>query len=288
MDIDVPGQTLKLEEFKIETLIKDDDNNYIHPRIVMIAPSGSGKSWIVRNILYYMRDIPCAVIVAPTDKMNKFYDDFIPASFIHHDYVPSILPKILGRQSKILEKNDKRIAKNKDPIDTRIVFVMDDCMADKDNWIKDKKMLEIMNQGRHFKLTFILTMQYCLGIQPELRTQFNFVFLLGDDNAASRKKIHEHWAGVFPKKELFEQVFLSVTVNYGCMVINNRIKSIDISKKVFWFRAKKVPDFKIGIPKYIKFHEERFDPNYSKTDQMFDLINYGNKKKSNIIIKLIN
>ena len=44
MDIDIPGQTLKLEEFDIKTLIKDIDGSYIHPRIVMIAPSGSGKS----------------------------------------------------------------------------------------------------------------------------------------------------------------------------------------------------------------------------------------------------
>ena len=68
MDIDIPGLTLKLEEFKIESLIYDDDGNFINPRICMIAPSGSGKSWIVRNILYEMRDIPCGTVIAPTDK----------------------------------------------------------------------------------------------------------------------------------------------------------------------------------------------------------------------------
>ena len=57
MDIDIPGQTLKLEEFDIKTLIKDTDGSYIHPRIVMIAPSGSGKSWIVKNILYEASDM---------------------------------------------------------------------------------------------------------------------------------------------------------------------------------------------------------------------------------------
>ena len=289
MDIDIPGQTLKLEEFDIKTLIKDTDGSYIHPRIVMIAPSGSGKSWIVRNILYEMRDIPCGVVLAPTDKMNKFYDDFMPSSYIHHEFRQDIIPKILGRQSKILEKNEQREINHKKLIDPRTVFVMDDCMADKDKWIKDPKMLEIMNQGRHFKLTFILTMQYCLGIQPELRTQFNFVFLLGEDNAASRKKLHEHWAGVFPKFDLFEQVFLQVTSNYGCMVINNRIKTLDLTKKVFWFKAKKVPDFKLGIPQYLKYHEENYNPDYQKKEGLFDLINYGNKKKSNnIIVKLVN
>jgi hypothetical protein len=289
MDIDIPGQTLKLEEFKINTLIKDENGEFINPRIVMIAPSGSGKSWIVRNILYEMKDIPCGTVIAPTDKMNKFYDDFLPSSFIHHEYNQSIIPKILGRQKKILEKNERRMTEHKREVDPRAFLVMDDCMATKHLWVKDPNVLEIMNQGRHFKLTYILTMQYCLGIQPELRTQFNFVFLLGEDNAASRRKLHEHWAGVFPKFDLFEQVFLQVTSNYGCMVINNRIKTLDLTKKVFWFRAKKVPNFTLGIPQYIKYHEENYNPEHQKKEGLFDLINYGSKKKSNnVIVKLVN
>jgi len=287
MDVDIPGQTLKLDEFKVETLIKDDDGAYIHPRIVMIAPSGSGKSWIVRNILYEMKDIPCGTVIAPTDKMNKFFDDFLPSAFIHHDYKPEIIPHILGRQKKILNKNEEREKKGKNALDPRTFLVMDDCMAAKHLWLKDPNILEIMNQGRHFKLTFILTMQYCLGIQPELRTQFNFIFLLGEDNAASRKKLWEHWAGVFPKFDLFEQVFLQVTSNYGCMVINNRIKTTDLSKKVFWFKAKKVPNFKIGSPAFLKFHEERYDPDYQNKQQLFDVLSYGSKKKSNIVVKMV-
>jgi hypothetical protein len=288
MNINIPGQTLILEEFKINTLIYDDNNDFINPRIVMIAPSGSGKSWIVRNILHEMQDIPCGTVIAPTDKMNKFYDDFVPSCYIHHEYKPDIIPKVLARQKKILEKNENRLLKRKKEIDPRAFLVMDDCMASKHLWLKDPNILEIMNQGRHFKLTFILTMQYCLGIQPELRTQFNYIFLLGEDNAASRKKIYEHWAGVFPKFELFEQVFLQVTNNYGCLVINNRIKTSDLTKKVFWFKAKKVSNFTIGIPEFLQFHEKRYDKNYQDKQQLFDVINYGNKKKSNVIVKLIN
>lgn len=289
MNIELANSTLKLEEFKIRSLIYDENNEYINPRIVMIAPSGSGKSWIVRNILYEMRDIPCGTIIAPTDKMNKFYDGFIPSLYIHYEYKSDIIPKILERQKKILDKNDRRKNEGKDILDPRTFLVMDDCMASKHLWLKDPNILEIMNQGRHFKLTFILTMQYCLGIQPELRTQFNYIFLLGEDNAASRKKIYEHWAGVFPKYELFEQVFLQVTNNYGCLVINNRIKTADLTKKIFWFKAKKVSNFKIGIPQYLKFHENRYDKDYLNRHQLFDITNYNNKKKSsNIIVKMIN
>ena len=93
---------------------------------------------------------------------------------------------------------------------------------------------------------------------------------------------------VFPKFELFEKVFLQVTNNYGCLVINNRIKTSDLTKKVFWFKAKKISNFTIGIPEYLEFHNKRYDKHYQDKQQLFDVINYGNKKKSNVIVKLIN
>ena len=116
MEVEIPGQTINLDEFDINTLIHDNDGNFIHPRVVMIAPSGSGKSIIVKNVLYKMRDIPCGTIIAPTDKMTKFFDDFVPPLFIHHDYNPSIIPKILQRQKLILKKMKNALNKVKNPL----------------------------------------------------------------------------------------------------------------------------------------------------------------------------
>jgi len=289
-NIEISGQTFKANEFKISSLIRDENNEYIHPRIVIIAPSGSGKSWIVKNILHEMKDIPCALVVAPTDQKSKFYDDFIPPTFIHYDYKPEILIKVLDRQDKIIEKNQARVRHNKKEVDPRAVFIMDDCMGDKDKWVKDPNMLKLMNQGRHSKLTYILTMQYVLGIQPELRTQFNYIFLLGEDNFASRKKLYEHYAGIFPTYDLFDQIFRQLTTDHGCMVINNRIKSTNLAEKVFWFKAKDLTNssFKIGIPKYIRYHNEHYDPNYRDRQKLFDISTLNKKRnKQNIIVKLV-
>ena len=285
---DYNNNSLTLEEFKLEWLRYDENGNFLNPRIVMIAPSGSGKSWVVKNVLHTLRDIPCGSVIAPTDKMTKFYDDFIPPVFINHDYKPTIIPKILNRQKIIIDKNKKREEENKKPIDPRTFLVMDDCMSSAKDWSKDQCISEIMFQGRHYQLTYILTMQYCLGITPDLRTQFNYVFLLGEDNAASRKKLHLHWAGVFPTLELFESVFSQVTENYGCMVINNRIKSTDLTKKVFWFRAKEPPEFKLGSQKLLEFNEENYDKDHeNKKPTSFNSLSFGSKKKTNIRVKLL-
>jgi hypothetical protein len=283
------SDSLNLEEFRLETLRYDENGNFLNPRIVMIAPSGSGKSWVVKNVLHTLRDIPCGTVIAPTDKMTKFYDDFVSPLFINHDYKPNIIPKILMRQKNIIKKNKERETIEKKAIDPRTFLVMDDCMATAKEWSKDQCIAEIMMQGRHYQLTYILTMQYCLGISPDLRTQFNFVFLLGDDNAENRKKLWKHWAGVFPSLDAFEQVFAQVTQDYGCMVINNRIKSMDLSKKVFWFRAKPTPDFRLGTQQLLKFSEENYDENHENrnTSAFNNNLLYGNRKKTNIRVKLI-
>ena len=281
------GSALQLQQFDMRTLVYNDEGTFLNPRIAMIAKSGSGKSWVVRDIMYNIRDIPCGTVIAPTDRMTKFYNEFIPPAFTHHEYVESIIPSVLSRQRKMLSQNEERIKEGKKAVDPRTFLIMDDCMSSKHLWLKDPNVLSIFNEGRHFQLTFILTMQYSLGIQPELRSNFDFIFLLGEDMFSNRKRLYEHYAGMFPTKDIFDQVFLQVTENYGCMVINNRIRSTDIRKKVFWYRAQKTPEFIIGIPKYIKWNKENFDEKYDKKEQVLDLNSFCTRRKTNIQVKLI-
>ena len=247
--------------------------------------SGSGKSWVIREILYYLNKthIPCGTVIAPTDKMTKFFDDIVPASYIHHEYKEDIIPKVLHRQKIIIDKNEQRKKEGKKIIDPRAFLVMDDCMSSKHLWLKDPNVLSIFNEGRHFQLTFILAMQYCIGIQPELRNNFDFIFLLGEDTYSSRKKIYEHYAGIFPKFDIFDQVFSQVTDNYGCMVLDNRIRSADIQKKVFWFKSRETPDFKIGIPRALKYHQINFDPEHDKKSPLLDLNSMISSKRRQVV-----
>ena len=76
-------------------------------------------------------------------------------------------------------------------------------------------------------------MQYSMGIPPEMRSNFDYIFLLAEDFISNRKRLYEHYAGMFPNFDIFQQVFTEVTENFGCMVINNRIHSKKIEDKVF-------------------------------------------------------
>lgn len=271
-EIHYGGSKLQIKQFKINEICD-------HFTVGLIAKRASGKSFLVNELLYRKRKIPSAIAISKTEKLNKFYSDFIPDSYIYSSYESEILSKIYERQGKMNTDNMKRIKEGKKPKDDRLILIMDDCMSSKGTWLKDPNILELFFNGRHHHLSFILTMQFSLGIPPELRSNFDYIFLLAEDIINNRKRLYEHYAGMFPNFDIFQQVFSDITENYGVMVINNRVHSKNITDKVFWYRAKNVPKFRIGSNKFRKFHEKTYDNEWNKRLVVYDsneLI--GNKK----------
>jgi len=149
--------------------------------VAMIAKRASGKSYLTREILYHMRDIPTAIAISKTEKLNKFYTEFIPELYIYDEYSSNILDKIYQRQEQIEMDNQKRRHEGKKEKDGRLILIMDDCMSSKGTWVKEQQISELFFNGRHYKMSFILTMQFSLGIPPEMRSNFDFIFLLAED-----------------------------------------------------------------------------------------------------------
>lgn len=240
--------------------IKDDST------ILLIAKRNSGKSWLVRDIIYTKNksNIPAIVCIAPTDKLNHFYSDFIPDSYIYYSYNGHILEKIFKRQESLIKENNERKKQNKKLIDPRLILIMDDCLSTKSTWAKDQNITEMLQNGRHYHITFILTMQYSLGISPDLRSQFDLVFLLSEDFITNQKRLFEHYCGYFKTFDEFRKIFNRITEDYGTLVINTQSREKEIEKKLFWYKAKPITNFKFGSKQFIDFHKKNFDKNWSK------------------------
>lgn len=234
----------------------------IDPSIVMIAKRGSGKSFITRDIIYHYRHIPGGVVIAPTDRMNSFYKYFFPDLYIHYDIKETILKKILIRQSMMIEK-EKAKKKEGKRVDPSGILIMDDCLARKKSWAKDENITEILMNGRHYRLTYILTMQTPLGITPDLRLNFDYVFLLKEDSTINKKKLYDNYASMFPSMAAFEKVFGRCTEDYRSMVIDNRKPSDNIQDKVFWFKAQD-RKFSFGSKTFKDLHKKYYDPGFMK------------------------
>jgi hypothetical protein len=102
------------------------------------------------------------------------------------------------------EINKKRTEENKKEKDDKLMLVMDDCMSSKGDWVKDKNIIELFFNGRHYHISFILIMQYAIGIRPEMRSNFDYIFLLAEDIVSNRKRLHEHYVGMIKNFDTFQ------------------------------------------------------------------------------------
>lgn len=271
-ELNFNGTNLPIRRFHLEWMVPN-------PSIVLIAKRGSGKSWIARALLKHFNDIPGGVVISKTEKLSLFYGKFIPDSYIHYEFKTEIIEKLLYRQTTIKEKALEKQKRGK-KLDPRVFLVMDDCLADKGNWGSDKNVMEVLFNGRHYHIMYILTMQFPLGIKPELRVNFDYIFILADNQNSNQEKIYKHYAGIFPTFQLFKMVFMQLTADFGCMVLTNRETKMGITDNVFWYKADNVENIKIGCSQYRQFHQNNYDDKWKKKEKIIDINKIlTNKKK---------
>ena len=113
----------------------------------------------------------------------------MPSCFIHGEYHESIIQNYLNRQKKITKAWKQQMDSTGDSsVDPRGFLILDDCLYDQ-SWVKSKDVRSLFMNGRHYKSMFIITMQYALGIPPNLRTNIDYVFLLRENIVRKQKTI---------------------------------------------------------------------------------------------------
>jgi hypothetical protein len=241
--------TLELRKFNMKDISFRPNENK-GPVVVLIGRRDTGKSYLVKDILFYQQDIPIGTVISGTEAGNSFYSEHVPKLFIHEEYSTGIIENILKRQRQCMKQVHQEIQMyKKSNIDPRAFCILDDCLYDA-GWTKDKLMRLLFMNGRHWKIMLIITMQYPLGIPPNLRTNIDYVFILREPYINNRKRIYENYAGMFPTFEAFSQVMDQCTENYECLVINNNSKSNKLTDQIFWYKAEAHPTFKLGSKEF--------------------------------------
>ena len=258
--------TLELKKFDMRQITFRPDENK-GPVIVLIGRRDTGKSFLVKDLLYHHQDIPIGTVISGTEAGNGFYGSIVPKLFIHDEYNTNIIENILKRQKAVLKQVKKEMEVYKrSTIDPRTFVIMDDCLYD-GAWAKDKLMRLLFMNGRHWKVMLVITMQYPLGVPPNLRTNIDYVFILREPYIDNRRRIYENYTGMFPTFEAFNQVMDQCTENFECLVINNNAKSNKLQDQIFWYRAENRPDFKLGSK---QFWEISKDLNSDDEDPPYD------------------
>tara|TARA_Y100000389_G_C17443924_1_gene510406 strand:+ start:577 stop:1398 length:822 start_codon:yes stop_codon:yes gene_type:complete len=266
---------LELRKFDISTITDDKV-------VVMIGKRNTGKSFLIKDLLYYNNSFQVGTVISGTEAANGFFGEFVPKMFIHDEYRSSIIDNVVKRQQTLLKNINIEVNKyGSSQIDPRSFLILDDCLYDS-SWTKEKNVRALFMNGRHLKMFFVISMQYPLGIPPNLRTNIDYIFILRENIVANRKRIYDNYAGMFQNFEIFCQVMDQCTENYECLVIDNTTKSNKLEDNVFWYKADNHPPFTLCNRQFWELSkrmgndddkEEEYDPSVFR------------KKKSTINVK---
>lgn len=258
---------------------------------VMLGKRNTGKSVLVKDLLYYKQDIPVGCAISGSECANGFYGEIIPDMFIHDQYYPEILLSYKKRQEDVkrfctlnnINDTPGNIDINYDP---RAFLILDDCLYDK-KAMTDEVIRWVFMNGRHYNILFLLTMQYPLGITPNLRTNIDYTFILRDNLMRNRKVIYENYASMFETFDMFNQIMDQCTADYECLVIHNGASSNDLADQVFWYKADLHCPFQVGSPicwRYnaeLKNAQDEFNNSMNNNNNGYNQNTYRNSRRGN-------
>ena len=217
---------------------------------VFIGKRGTGKSTLVTDILFHKKHLPIGIVMSATEEGNHYYKQYVPDLFIYSDYDRETIERVIERQKAVVSQNRPNPG---------AFLLLDDCMYDR-KFMKDTCIRQCFMNGRHWKIFFMLTMQYCMDLTPDLRANVDYVFILRENVIQNREKLYKSFFGIFPTFDMFNQVMTACTENYECLVLDNTSKSNRIEDCVFWYKAKIRKNFRVGSPAMWAQHKKNYNP----------------------------
>jgi len=251
-----PPRTIRIRELDVNSIPPSTEKMHDPEaggcKIVVIGKPGTGKSTLLTSLLYAKKHIiPCGLIVSGTEDSNGHYKKIFPDSFVYNKYDERVIEGFVKRQ---------KLAKQHLP-NPWAVLVLDDCTDDPRVFAKPFQQAMYKN-GRHWKMLYILSLQYGMDIRPVIRTNIDGVFILREPNLRNRKILWENYGSCIPDFADFCSIMDQLTDDYTCMYINNQVQSNEVSDCVFYYKAPLTPTFKFGCAETWSFHEERMNPDY--------------------------
>ena len=222
-------------------------------KIVVIGKPGTGKTHLIKSLLYAKKHIfPVGMACSGSEDATGDYGKIFPSVFVYNEYNAEKVEGFIQRQKLAKEHLSNPWG----------VLLLDDC-TDEPKIFNTGLQRALFKRGRHFKMLYLLSLQYSLDIRPVIRTNVDGVFILKEMNPRNRKALWENYAGVIPDFSLFCDIMDQITGDYTALYINNQSQSTDWHDNVFYYKASPVPDnFKLGCKEYWKFSRDREDTNY--------------------------
>lgn len=253
------------------------------PTILLVGSKRTGKTTLIRDLMYYFKRIPAGVIMTGSLTSANAFAEFFPKSCIFNhidEAMEKRLESIIRRQNKLVRQETKDKEKflklqEKKPKSKRLPYqhtdysslmLFDDCGYDT-KFARKQTISQLFFNGRHYKILLIMAIQYCKSVPPALRNNADYVFIMKEKSIKERKKIHEEWCGMMTSKE-FTRIMDVCTDNFGCLVIDNTVSSNKIEDQVFFYKARFPPrKYKVGTKELWDYHNKTYNSDSSDDEE---------------------
>ena len=226
----------------------DCNNIKLDGTVVAVGKRRTGKSWVFRNLMHFMKDkIPAGIVISQTDELNKFWRQYIPAKYIYPRYEPEILDAVFKRQKKIL--NDNGLTDKEKDERAPFFVLLDDVISDQ-RLKYDANLMELFVAGRHYRLFVLITTQYAKAITPTLRGNTDYCFIMKCIQQRQREALWEDF-GDFLTKDAFAQILDAYTEDNEVLVIDTCPEHmVSPLEMLYWWKAQDPGEFKMGSKEY--------------------------------------
>jgi len=220
------------------------------------AVSNTGKSSLIADIIWYKSNVvPVGMVFSGTEDSNHFYSTKFPSICVHNKLDLEMMKNFVVRQ---------KLAKKYLP-NPWAFQIIDDC-TDNPTELKKPIFQAYYKNGRHWSMVHILSLQYCMDISTVIRTNVDYTFILRETNFANRERLHKNFVACVHDFQDFQWIMDQITEDFTALVVNNRVQSNNVEDCLFWYKANpsRFPEnWKFGCQDAWKFHEERYDEEYS-------------------------
>ncbi len=274
---------MQIHKFNLRD-IKNDD------LIIIIGGKNSGKSLLIKDILYFFSNHDYDVLlnqlstqnikINDYDKIKKFNINklnfkpygliFSPdKKLIYNNIIPDILLE-LEITEKIIKKIYKKYKLYKKRIeegineDTTSFLVFDDCIFNKNKYYI-KYLNKIVQLKKLLNIFLIISVQdYSFINDFQLNQNINYIFLSNFINNENKlKNIYKYYCNFIPSYDIFLNIFKQSNLNDYEFLVFKTNSNEEWKKRIFWYKSVYLDNFKLCSDKYWiknnKIIEERLD-----------------------------
>lgn len=205
-------------------------------RTIVLAKTGMGKSYLIRDVLYTNRFFFTSVYVfAGSDDVRSSYEDIVPDLNLINGWDEDRFKKIWDQCF-----DSKKLAEKLGIPMPQTIILLDDLAFDKSIW-KSKIIGAAYMNGRHRGLSMLVATQYIMMLPTTVRSQAKYVFALRETSTPNIRKMHNEWFGIVPTLGEFKSLLIKATANFGTLVVNTMSRSAEMAGALYVYCAKKTP-----------------------------------------------